>query len=123
METDESLAEPTMIEFKVIESELSFEEWCKEHVQGTAMWWMAKAMTRCYRKIKEWQAEGFSARMVLQVHDELVFDFPKGADIANLDRARELCSLMSIGGEDIGVPTPVAIEYHANDWSEGVRVK
>lgn len=93
------------------------------HVQGTAMWWMAKAMTRCYRKIKEWQAEGFSARMVLQVHDELVFDFPKGADIANLDRARELRSLMSIGGEDIGVPTPVAIEYHANDWSEGVRVK
>lgn len=31
METDESLAEPTMIEFKVIESELSFEEWCKEN--------------------------------------------------------------------------------------------
>lgn len=31
LETDESCEEPTLIEFKVIESKLSFEGWCDEN--------------------------------------------------------------------------------------------
>jgi len=29
---------------------------------------------------------------------------------------------MEQGGEDLGVPTPVDVEYHAVSWGEGVRV-
>lgn len=70
--------------------------------------------------------------MALEVHDELVFDFPKAGDpredvgkgimvkrASNLWRVRKLQALMASCGTDVGVPTPVAAEYHPNTWSEG----
>lgn len=91
------------------------------HVQGTAMWWMCMAMIRCEKELAKWRAKGFNAHIALQVHDELVFDLPKGkTPEANLERVRVLAKTMELGGEGIGVPTPVSIEYHPNNWSEGV---
>jgi DNA polymerase I-like protein with 3'-5' exonuclease and polymerase domains len=68
--------------------------------------------------------------MVMQVHDELVFDFPvaSAADRffksgkGNLTYIKSLQRLMEEGGNDFGIPTPVGIEYHENNWAEGVEV-
>ena len=89
--------------------------------QGTAGWWMVKAINRCGEQLKEWRTIGFDAWMVLTVHDELVFDFPSG-DKRNLPKMRRLQQLMEQGGEDIGVPTPVSVSYHPRNWAEKVKL-
>lgn len=93
------------------------------HVQGTAGWWTVKAMNRCHAKLREWKENtGFDGFMCLPVHDELMFDFPKNKNGSNSWRARVLQKLMEQGGDDIGVPTPVTVEYHANNWAEGEKI-
>lgn len=104
------------------------------HVQGTACWWMDKALVRVQRFFdslndgaefegKTWPGGYY---IVLQVHDELVPDMPSGAGLGenpydyNMPIANEVARLMALGGDDIGVPTPVGIEYHEHNWSEGV---
>jgi DNA polymerase I-like protein with 3'-5' exonuclease and polymerase domains len=93
------------------------------HVQGTAMWWMMKAMIRCYEYLR---TLGGEYRMIMQVHDELVFDFPKGTGPqpwkTNLPKIRRIKRLMEQGGNDIGLPTPVSVEYHTETWSKGMAI-
>jgi DNA polymerase I-like protein with 3'-5' exonuclease and polymerase domains len=92
------------------------------HVQGTAMWWMGKAMVRCHNYLQDLP----DYHLVMQVHDELVFDFPKGTAKdswrTNLPVVREIQGLMEQGGNDIGIPTPVSLEYHDSNWSEGITI-
>ncbi len=88
------------------------------HVSGTAMWWMGKAMVRCFEYLKTLK----DAYLILQVHDELVFDFPFKPKMGNLPKVRTIQRLMQKGGEDIGIPTPVSIEYHTASWAEGVSI-
>jgi hypothetical protein len=104
--------------------------------QGSACWWMQQAMIRCHARLCGWNTRGFDGHIALQVHDELVFDFPQGGDprkdlekessgkayfrTSNLWRVRELQKLMEQGGRDIGVPTPTSCEYHVESWAEGV---
>lgn len=95
------------------------------HIQGTAMWWMMKAMIRCEEYLQELRAQGIDAYMVMQVHDELVFDFPAAPPEYSGDRKRynrryvaEIIRRMEHGGDDLGIPTPVSAEYHPNNWSE-----
>ncbi len=96
------------------------------HTQGTAGWWMIRAMTRCFDQLQAWAKDGFDGWMALTVHDELVFDFPKGRGakpwLTNLPRIAKLQSLMEQGGRDIGIPTPTSREYHAVSWGEGLSV-
>lgn len=102
------------------------------HVQGTAMWWMHRAVVRVQAKLDEWnRREGKEEyKMVLQVHDELVFDFPKslvhpkhnGGKGSNLWRVKVIQGLMEQGGLDIGVPTPTSCELHELTWAEGVSI-
>lgn len=93
--------------------------------QGTAGWWMVRAMNRCRDQLREWHKEDrkFDGYIMLTVHDELVFNFPKGKGVepwkTNMPKIRKLKSLMEQGGRDVGVPTPVSIEYHAKNWGEG----
>jgi hypothetical protein len=98
------------------------------HVQGTAMWWMCQAMIRCQAQLDEWrETEGFTGFITLQVHDELCFDFPAGRGIrperTNLDKINILADLMAKGGEGIGVPTPVGMEFHQHNWGEGLTLR
>jgi DNA polymerase I-like protein with 3'-5' exonuclease and polymerase domains len=99
------------------------------HIQGTAMWWMMKAMIRCQAFLDSINTDKRidQAYIALQVHDELVFDFPAGTGAEpwkdNYDKIQMIRKLMEQGGNDIGIPTPVSCEYHANNWSEGTRVK
>ncbi len=114
------------------------------HVQGTAMWWTLKAMIRCQEQLDKWNTDcriPHHYRIALQVHDEIVFDFPKSESCPikeaerlkkdpngfkrpdnNLWRIRILMRLMEKGGEDIGIPTPVGVEYHSSNWAEGVTL-
>lgn len=88
------------------------------HVQSTAMWCTMKGMIRCHEYL---QTCGIDARIVMQVHDEMVFDFPVGGR-KNLPKVRRLRSLMEQSGDDIGVPLRVAISYHPDNWSEEVKL-
>jgi DNA polymerase-1 len=92
------------------------------HVSGSAMWCTARAMVRCNERLKEWKREDeFDSWIVMQVHDELVFDMPKGGR-SNLPKVKALKGLMQRSGEDIGVPLSVAYTYHPNNWSKGEKV-
>lgn len=104
-------------------------------VQGTAMQWTCRAMVRTQQALDDWNKRAYERRqragyrIVAQVHDEIVFEMPRRADpridpkASNLGRARELARLMALGGDDIGVPTPVGVEYHPDHWGTGVTLK
>lgn len=99
------------------------------HVQGTAMWWMMKAMIRVQEMLDDLnrrKGKPNHYRMVMQIHDELVFDFPRGLGKeswkTNRSIVAEIQRLMSLGGDDIGVPTPASCEYHSSNWGEGLAV-
>lgn len=86
------------------------------HIQGTACWWMLKAMIRCQEFLDDFNSRSKNKYyMILQVHDELVFDFPKGLK-ENKKIANKLRRLMEAGGNDIGVPTPVKVEQIPEHW-------
>lgn len=106
------------------------------HIQSTAMQWTNRCMVKCSEQLKKWQAKGFDAYITLQVHDELVFSFPRSIThpqkdyekeksgkpyfrTSNLWRARVLQRLMESCGEGIGVPTPVSMEYSRDSWDVG----
>lgn len=105
------------------------------HVQGTAMWCMCSAMVRCHNFLQQWNASHNihtinalndytyhnkplrGAHMIMQVHDEIVFDLPKGGK-KNLELVYELQRLMELSGDDIGVPLKASIDYHPVSWDK-----
>ena len=110
-------------------------------VQGTACWMMLRAMDRCDQLIKKWNSSGFDCRMIMNVHDELVFDMPKSVTHPKTDYERYkadplkaqfrtsnywrvllLKRIMEQSGTDIGVPTPVSVSYHEHNWSDEVKL-
>ncbi len=101
------------------------------HVQGTAMWWTMKAMIRVaafFARLN--RGELFERKIwaggyyiVMQVHDELVVDSPTGNPREyNLPVMSEVRRLMTLGGDDIGIPTPVGLEFHPVHWAEGITI-
>jgi DNA polymerase I-like protein with 3'-5' exonuclease and polymerase domains len=99
------------------------------HIQSTACNWMGIAMVECdsylcqlnnYDDISLWYY------MILNVHDELAFDFPRKEivegdnDSGNLPVVGEIKRRMEKCGDRIGVPTPVSCELHRENWSVGV---
>lgn len=91
------------------------------HIQSTAMQWTNCGMIECHKRIKEWQREGWTGYIVLQVHDELVFDTPI-LDQKNLWRIAELKRIMEASGDRIGVPTPVSVERNRVSWDVGEKI-
>lgn len=83
------------------------------HVQSTAMWCMNKAMVRCYNHLKN--HPGYC--IIMQVHDELVFDFPYKPKQGNAPLVRQLRGFMSQSGDDIGIPLRVSVAYHKDNYS------
>ncbi len=82
------------------------------HVQSTAMWCTMKAMICCEQYLKMLP----NHFIVLQVHDEIVFDLPAGGK-KNLPIVNELKRLMELSGDDIGIPLRAAVAYHPGNWS------
>ena len=93
------------------------------HISGTACQAKNKALVRCDVKLGVWRSEGFDGHIALEIHDEILFDFPRGATPdANKWRALELKAIMERSGDDIGMPTPVSVEYHPVTWAEGITI-
>ncbi len=85
------------------------------HVSGTAMWCMCKAMCR----VGDYLDTLPDHHMVAQIHDELLFDFPKTKIPGdNLPKVKEIVRLMEMSGEDIGIPLPVSYSYHPVNWKD-----
>lgn len=114
------------------------------HIQSTAMEWTCTGMVDCQERLDQWRIEdGFDGHIAMQVHDELVFDFPKvGNPIAewekvklarmnnskppqrtsNLWRIKALQRIMERSGEYINVPTPCGVDFHPDNWGTGVTL-
>jgi hypothetical protein len=63
-------------------------------IQGSAGIWIRKAMVRVDNQHREWNhkpKDGFDGHLILQIHDELDLDWPKGGDPAE-DRACEIAT-------------------------------
>lgn len=89
------------------------------HVQSTAMQSTSKGMVRCDQRLEQHTAtdpRGYF--MTMQVHDEIVFDFPFEPNQGNRDKAEEMGRLMSMSGDDIGIPLKVSISYHPDNWAQ-----
>lgn len=90
------------------------------HVSGTAMQATNKAMVRTRETCVGWsKVERKDYFLTLQVHDELVFDFPAGG-AKNLPKVKALKALMEQSGDDIGVPLKVSVSWHPRNWGEAV---
>lgn len=96
------------------------------HISGTAMQWTNRAMVKTGEQLRAWSNEHWRGFTTLQVHDELVFDVPRGTGdkpwLTNLPRMREIQRLMESCGEGIGVPTPVSIEWHGESYAVGMAL-
>lgn len=109
-------------------------------IQGTAGWCMIRAINRCHRYLADLNRRlfgdrsGFSSnrneiegyvpqryKMIMTIHDEIVFDFPQHP--RNLEVITKIARLMEASGDDVGVPTPVGVERHVDNWAEGEKLK
>ncbi len=79
-------------------------------VQGSAADLIKLAMVRLHRELKE---RRLGTRMVLQIHDELLFDVP----LPEVDEVRELVQRVMTTVLDIGVPLEVSVGV-GNSWLE-----
>ena len=77
-------------------------------IQGSAADLIKVAMVNVYRALK---AEGLKCRMVLQIHDELVFDCPR----EEVDRVQAIVREAMTKALDFGVPLDVGIGI-GDDW-------
>ena len=79
-------------------------------VQGTASDMIKIAMIRVHEALR---ARGLAARMLLQVHDELLFEAPPG-EVAEIERlAREIMA----AALPLSVPVVVDVKT-GSDWSQ-----
>ena len=88
------------------------------HVQGTACWIMCRAMVKVQKYL---DTIGPEYKMIMNVHDEIVLDFPKGKK-RNLPKVRRIKHIMESVGDCVGIPLTCGIDYHPNNWSEGITV-
>lgn len=100
------------------------------HVSPTAMQCTNDAMIRCSEQLDDWNTEesrspelGNDYYMTLQVHDEIVFDFPLDSiSIPTIpDKVDTLKRLMELSGDDIGIPLPVSGDYCPVTWAKGEK--
>jgi DNA polymerase-1 len=79
-------------------------------VQGTAADMIKLAMVRVSRALKE---AGLKAKMVLQIHDELLFDVPKD----EVEQVKEIAVREMTGAMQLDVPLEVSVGVGSN-WLE-----
>ena len=79
-------------------------------IQGTAADMMKKAMVAVYRKLKD---EGLRAKLLLQVHDELIIE----ADKKEGERVKELLVETMESALPLAIPVKVEVETGEN-WYE-----
>ncbi len=88
------------------------------HVQGTACWIIMRAMIKVQEYFDLLNSRGFDARIIMNVHDEIVIDLPYKSDKGNLPKVERVKSLMESIGDDINVPLTCGMDYHPHNWSQ-----
>jgi DNA polymerase I-like protein with 3'-5' exonuclease and polymerase domains len=95
------------------------------HVQGTACWIMTRAMIKVQDYLNQLNRKAIAKgkpeyHMVMQVHDEMVLDFPYKPNKGNLKKVERIRNLMSSIGNDLmpAVNLTCGLDYHPNNWSE-----
>ncbi len=79
-------------------------------IQGSAADIIKIAMIRCFEKINN---TGLKTKMILQVHDELVFDVPK----AEIEEVKQIVKMEMENAADLSVPLIVETGI-GNNWLE-----
>lgn len=93
------------------------------HVQGTACWVVMRAMIKVQEYFDELNASGKDQYyIIMNVHDELVLDFPYRPKYGNLPKAKQVRRLMESVGEPIGVPLTCGLNYHQVSWDSAVSL-
>ena len=82
-------------------------------IQGSAADIIKVAMLAVYRDL---QAAGLRSRMLLQVHDELLFEVAPG----ELDEVRELVTAAMCGAADLSVPLDVSMGW-GHSWADAAH--
>jgi DNA polymerase I len=77
-------------------------------IQGTAADIIKVAMVRCHKALRE---AGMETRLVLQIHDELLFESPED----EIERATELVVGEMCGAYDLDPPLAVDVGV-GKDW-------
>ena len=64
---------------------------------------------------------GLEGRIIAQVHDEIVLDFPFSKDKGNLPVIQEIKGILDSMGDNLipRIPIPLGIEYHPDNWGAG----
>lgn len=88
------------------------------HVQGTACWIMMRAMTEVQTYLDDLERSGTDAFITMNVHDEIVLDFPFCANKGNLPLIERIQKIMTRLGDDVGVKLSTNIEYHPKHWAD-----
>jgi DNA polymerase I len=83
-------------------------------IQGTAADIIRRAMIRMPGALKE---AGLEARMLLQVHDELIFELPKGEAKKTAKVVEDIMEGAALPVCDLGIPLTVDAQWGAN-WDE-----
>lgn len=94
-------------------------------VQGTACWIMMRAMIKVQKYIDQLNAMepvNNHIHIAMNIHDELVLDFPRRDPRINLPKVRKIRNIMASIGECVSVPLSCGVTFHPNNWSVGVAV-
>ena len=86
------------------------------HVQGTACWIAGRAMVKVQEQLDRLKGD---YRMIMNVHDEIVFDFPYRPNYGNKPVIRRVKQIMESVGDCVGVPLTCGVTYHSETWSKG----
>ena len=86
------------------------------HVQGTACWIMMRAMIKVQDYLDTLKTGKYA--MVINVHDEIVLDFPYKPSKGNLPKVKRIQAIMESVGPCVGIPLTCSIQYHPKNWSE-----
>ncbi|MBQ5418152.1 MAG: DNA polymerase I, partial [Oscillospiraceae bacterium] len=82
-------------------------------IQGTAADIIKIAMVRVYKRLKE---EKLDARLILQVHDELIIEVSE----SDKKRAAEILNEEMTGAAELSVPLPADVE-EGKSWYEAKK--
>ena len=80
------------------------------HIQGTACWWICRAMVETYPLIKS-----LGAKIILQIHDEILVEVPKHLDHPEFP-LKIKSKLESVSG--IGIPIKIGWERYEDYWGD-----
>lgn len=87
------------------------------HIQGTACWVMMRAMFKVQAYLDQYCPD---AEIVMNIHDELVFDFPLVENQGNRPHIEKIRGIMGSLGDCIGVKLTCGVNYCPTSWSEAV---